>query len=52
LSLVTTDLNRQIEGWEYTYNHIRPHQELDYLTPYEYYCRWKKNQKPQVSPMS
>lgn len=30
--------NRQLEQWTYTYNYIRPHQALDYLTPYEYYC--------------
>lgn len=35
--------NRQLEEWAYTYNYIRPHQALDYLTPYEYYRQWKKN---------
>jgi transposase InsO family protein len=44
--------NQQLQQHEYTYNYIRPHQSLDYLTPYEYYCRWKKNQKPKVSLMS
>lgn len=38
--------NRQLQEHEYTYNYIRPHQALDYLTPYEYYCQWEKNQKP------
>lgn len=37
--------NRQLEQWEYVYNSIRPHQALDYLTPYEYYHLWLKNQK-------
>jgi len=44
--------NRQLEQWAYTYNHIWPHQALDYLTPYEYYRQWKQNQKAQVSLMS
>lgn len=44
--------NRQLQEHEYTYNYIRPHQALDYLTPYEYYCQWEKNQKPKVSLMS
>jgi len=35
--------NRQLEVWAYTYNYIRPHQSLDYLTPYEYYRQWKKS---------
>ena len=51
LALITADLHRQIEGWEYTYNHVRPHQELDYLTPYEYYRHWRKDQKTQMSLM-
>jgi transposase InsO family protein len=44
--------NRQLQEYEYTYNYIRPHQSLDYLTPYEYYCHWQKNQKGKVSLMS
>ena len=39
--------NRQLEEWAYTYNYIRPHQSLDYLTPYEYYRQWKRNHNPQ-----
>jgi len=26
------------------HNYIRPHQSLDYLTPYEYYQQWLKKQ--------
>lgn len=52
LSPVTAELNRQLEGWEYTYNYIRPHHSLDLLTPDEYYRRWKKNRKALVSRMS
>jgi putative transposase len=51
LALVTAELNRQIEEWEHTYNYIRPHETLDYLTPNEYYRRWKKIQKSQASLM-
>lgn len=29
--------------WEFTYNHIRPHQALGNLTPIEFYKLWKKN---------
>ena len=40
--------NQQLEQWAYTYNHIRPHQALDYLTPYEYYRQCQRT--AQVSP--
>ena len=40
------DHNRQLEKWNDTYNYIRPHQSLDYLTPNEYYQRWLKKHKP------
>jgi transposase InsO family protein len=36
-------LNRQLRGWEKTYNCIRPHQSLAYLTPLEFITRWKRN---------
>jgi hypothetical protein len=45
------DHNRQLEIWDKTYNFIRPHQSLDYLTPNEYYQRWLKEHKPKVSLM-
>lgn len=32
-----------MEKWEYTYNYIRPHQALGYLTPIEFYKLWKNN---------
>ena len=41
-----------LEAWEYTYNCIRPHQALDYLTPNEYDRQWKKIQKSQGLRMS
>lgn len=31
-----TELNRRLREWEYVYNHVRPHQALNYLTPAEY----------------
>lgn len=43
--------NKQLEEWEYVYNYIRPHQALDYLTPYECYLQWKRNSRLKVLPM-
>ncbi len=45
IDLSIEEHNRQLEGWEYVYNYIRPHQALDYLTPNEYYQLWLKKQK-------
>jgi putative transposase len=36
-------LNRQLRRWENTYNCVRPHQSLAYLTPLEFVTRWKQN---------
>jgi putative transposase len=36
-------LNRQLRRWEYTYNCVRPHQSLAYLTPLQFVSRWKRN---------
>jgi putative transposase len=36
-------LNRQLRHWERTYNCVRPHQSLAYLTPLEFITRWKRN---------
>ena len=36
-------LNRQLLRWEKTYNCVRPHQSLAYLTPLEFITRWKRN---------
>jgi transposase InsO family protein len=36
-------LNRQLRRWEKTYNCVRPHQSLGYLTPLEFIIRWKRN---------
>jgi len=34
-------LNSQLRRWEQTYNCVRPHQSLAYLTPLEFITRWK-----------
>ena len=47
LSLI--EHNKQLEKWQYTCNHIRPHQALDYLTPNEYYQNYLKKQEANVS---
>src|SRR5882672_9608454 len=36
-------LNQQLRRWEKTYNCVRPHQSLAYLTPLEFLTRWKAN---------
>ena len=36
-------LNQQLRRWEKTYNCVRPHQSLAYLTPLEFLTRWKSN---------
>ena len=38
-------LNRQLLRWEKTYNCVRPHQSLAYLTPLEFITRWMRNQR-------
>lgn len=35
------DQIKAIARWEHTYNYIRPHQALGYLTPMEFYQLWK-----------
>jgi putative transposase len=42
IALGMEEHNRQLEEWDKTYNYIRPHQSLDYLTPAEYYQAWVK----------
>ena len=34
---------KAIEEWEITYNYIRPHQALGFLTPMEFYELWKRD---------
>lgn len=37
------DQTKAIAGWEHTYNFIRPHQALGYLTPMEFYELWQSD---------
>jgi len=43
--------NKQLAKWEHIYNFIRPHESLDYLTPYQYYRQWKRDSKQKALPM-
>jgi len=38
-------LNQQLRIWENTYNCVRPHQALGYLTPQEFLLQWKCKSK-------
>ena len=38
-------LNRQLRDWEHTYNTIRPHQALGYLTPQQFLTQWQSKRK-------
>jgi transposase InsO family protein len=44
-SLEINILNQQLREWEKTYNTIRPHQSLDYLTPEEYINNLKNKER-------
>jgi len=37
--------NVLLRHWEETYNNVRPHQALGYLTPNEYVARWEATHK-------
>lgn len=37
-------MREDLREWEHTYNTIRPHQALGYLTPLEYVTLWKQQQ--------
>ena len=44
-------LNQALRAWERTYNHIRPHQALGYLTPVEFLARSRsKNENGATVP--
>jgi len=44
-SLEIGPLNRELQAWEHTYNTIRPHQALGYLTPAQAIDRWQAQRK-------
>ena len=41
-SLEIASLNRELMAWEHTYNTVRPHQALGYLTPQAFWQRWQQ----------
>jgi putative transposase len=44
-SLPLTELNRELQDWEQTYNTVRPHQALGYLTPLEFLAQSSTQRK-------
>lgn len=44
-SLEMAALNRELRQWEKTYNTVRPHQSLGYLTPLQFLQRWHSERK-------
>jgi putative transposase len=44
-SLEMAALNRELREWERTYNTVRPHQSLGYLTPAQYLQQWHAHRK-------
>jgi len=42
------ELRGQLLEWERTYNAIRPHQSLGYLTPLKFLEEWKENQRKEA----
>jgi len=39
-------MRKKIKEWQNTWNTLRPHQSLNYLTPHEYLNKWQKGQLP------
>ena len=44
-SLEVATLNQELQAWEHTYNTVRPHQALGYLTPQQFLRQWQSQQK-------
>ena len=44
-SLEMAALNRELRAWEKTYNTVRPHQSLGYLTPLQFLQQWHSERK-------
>jgi transposase InsO family protein len=44
-SLEMAALNRELRQWEKTYNTVRPHQSLGYLTPLQFLQQWHSQRK-------
>ncbi|MFC1935690.1 integrase core domain-containing protein [Chloroflexota bacterium] len=41
-------LNRELLAWEHTYNTVRPHQALGYLTPHQFLTQWQHQRKKEA----
>ncbi len=39
-------MQTKIKSWQDTWNEIRPHEALDYLTPNEYFLKWQQGRLP------
>jgi transposase InsO family protein len=44
-SLEVATLNQELLAWERTYNTVRPHQALGYLTPHQFVTQWQSKRK-------
>ena len=44
-SLEVATLNQELQVWESTYNTVRPHQALAYLTPHQFVTQWQSHQQ-------
>jgi putative transposase len=44
------ELNKELQEWERTYNEIRPHQALGYLTPAEWLRRYQSEKQKENEP--
>ncbi len=47
-SFELAELRIELMQWEETYNRIRPHQALSYLTPLEFIEQWQEKQRKEV----
>lgn len=39
-------MRAKLKGWQRTWNEVRPHQALNYLTPKAYYEKWQRGRLP------
>ncbi len=46
ISCLLPEMQKNIEVWENIWNNVRPHEALDYLTPYEYFSKLQKVNLP------
>jgi len=43
---ILEEMRKEIKTWQDTWNSLRPHQSLNYLTPQEYFKKWQKGRLP------